>query len=710
MKILHRTFLCLIVILMLLVIQAVKVAAETMDEVPYTSYTYWQGYSSKVAVPTKAVYEPVKVIDGYKLGIGSFTEPQYVFYDGKGTVYIMDSGNGRIILLDSNYNLLKVISELDWKGEKINFKGAKGLYVSPDGTLYIADTNKQRILCCKNYEVFNVLGVPKSNLIPKSFKYAPARIVKDQNNFLYVLSDGSYYGAMVYSPNGEFYGFFGADTVETNAFSAIGSLITSLFETEKKHQGSIQTLPYQFEDLCIDSRGFLYTVNGSALGQIRRFGSNGTNIMVYRNQFSNSSADKFNFADNPNIYWENMSKYTQKVKESFQGITTDKEGYIYTVDSTQGRIFMYDTECNLITIFGGGLGAGAQMGTFVTPTSISAAGQDLLVSDFVNNNVTVFRMTNYGRQVKTANALTLEGKYDEAKSCWNSVLGQDKNCQLAYKGLAKEAILSKDYKTAMNYAKAGLDQVTYAQAFEVVRNTYLKQNFWWIGLLALIAISGIVWVLIITNRREVVLIGNPKLRVSLSVITHPFNSFNSIKYKGMGSLLISTAFLAVFYIVKVTEKLNGGFMYVITNNSSFNAIFILLGTVGVLLLWVLVNWAVCILFEGKGRLKEIYYVSCYCLMPQIIYSILFLILSHLVIPSHSSLFSILSTICNISTAVLILISMTVVHEFDFFKSIGTAVATIIGMGVAAFVIFIVLMLGQDFVGFIIGIFREVLLR
>ena len=151
-------------------------------------------------------------------------------------------------------------------------------------------------------------------------------------------------------------------------------------------------------------------------------------------------------------------------------------------------------------------------------------------------------------------------------------------------------------------------------------------------------------------------------------------------------------------------------MYVITNNSSFNAIFILLGTVGVLLLWVLVNWAVCILFEGKGRLKEIYYVSCYCLMPQIIYSILFLILSHLVIPSHSSLFSILSTICNISTAVLILISMTVVHEFDFFKSIGTAVATIIGMGVAAFVIFIVLMLGQDFVGFIIGIFREVLLR
>ena len=258
-------------------IAVVNVSAEEISNVPYTNYTYWKGYFNKTAVPTKAVYEAVKKLDASNPGVGAFNEVNHLYSDGE-FLYIMDSGNGRILKLDRDYRATEIITSVTYNGENLEFKGAKGLFIK-DGELFLADTENKRVLCVKNGEVFKIIEKPESTAIPADYSFAPTRIIRDDNNYLYVLCDGSYYGAMVFDDKYNFVGFFGANNVKTTVFGAIKNMVTSLFETEEKHNASVQMLPYQIKDMCIDSSGFICAVNGEEAGQIRRLGTDGSNIL-----------------------------------------------------------------------------------------------------------------------------------------------------------------------------------------------------------------------------------------------------------------------------------------------------------------------------------------------------------------------------------------------------------------------------------------------
>ena len=109
-------------------------------------------------------------------------------------------------------------------------------------------------------------------------------------------------------------------------------------------------------------------------------------------------------------------------------------------------------------------------------------------------------------------------------------------------------------------------------------------------------------------------------------------------------------------------------------------------------------------------MKEILIVTCYSLLPQIIYSALFLVLSHILTPDETGFLSVISTICILWTVCLILFGMMTVHDYSFTKSIGTAILTLLGMLVAAFIILMLATLFKDFIDFIRTLFTEVFFR
>ena len=702
------SLLCVMLLPVIVFGSSFTASAESIEDIPYTTYTYWEGYANKTPVKTKATHKTVGVLEGNLLGIGEFSELQHMAsFDG--LLYVLDSGNGRIIVLDENYKVKEQIADISYNGEKINFKGAKGIFVDESG-LYIADTLNKRLLCTKNGEIFKIITKPQDATVPETFDFAPTKLVRDSNGYIYLLCQGSYYGMMVFSDTYEFFGFFGANNVTTSLSNAIKNFITSLFETEQKHNASVRQLPFSLIDICIDSDGFVAGLTGTSSGQIRRFGLSGTNILVKNSDFTSKTSNSFNFADYPVSFTNMLSKYRVPLTSSFCALTADGKGYYYAVDGTHGRIFIYDTACNVISVFGGGKQKGEQEGTFVSPSSVCVFGDDLLIADFSTGKITRFNITEYGKLLMTANSLTVKSKYEDAKPYWEKINAEDKNCQLAYRGLSKAALKEKDYKAAMSYAKTGLDRETYALAFTEVRDKFISDNFWWISILAVALVAIFVLFVVESRKRNLVLIKNEKLRVALRTAIHPFESLQDIKSKNMGSVKIATVFMLLFYVATILTDLVGGFMFKITDLSNFNAILPLIGTVGIVLLWTVANWLVCILFEGKGRIKEIYCATCYSLMPLIIYNFAYIILSNVLIPSANSPFEMFGNICYILTAVLLLLSITIIHDFSFFKAIGTALATVLGMAIVAFVLFSMLTLWQEILGFILSVFNEVTLR
>ena len=696
------------ILIFVMLFSTLSAHAKGSVDVTDNGYTYWEGNSSKFAVKNKSLYEPVFSVSGTDISGREFISLDYVFSYNK-NLYIVDSQDGKIYILDTDYKLVRVIEAFEYKGKKITFKGAKGLYADESG-IYVADTQNQRILCTDGKKVKNIIIRPDSYSVPSTLTFAPTRLVRDKKGYIYTLCEGSYYGLMVFSEKYDFLGFYGANKVKTTFTDALKKAVTSLFETEEKHNASTQTLPFQMVDVCIDNEGFICTVNGSSDGQIRRFGPAGTNILSHTRQFEYESGDSFNFGDEPISYLDSTGKYDKYIVQTFNSLSADTDGFYYATDSAKGRIFVYDVNCQLLGAFGGGVGKGSQLGMFVTPNAVCVFGNDLIVCDYKSKRITVFSLTEYGALLRKACQLSNLSEYKAAKPYWDKILKADKNNQLAYKGLANAALEEENYEKAMDYAKKGLDRVTYSHAFEKQKDIFLSNNFWWMAIVVVILLAGLVWFVIYSKKNQLVIVKNEKLAVSLNVPLHPIESFKQIKYKNKGSVLIACFYLVLFYLTSVTSKLNCGFMYNYVDTDNFNAIFVLLGSVGIALLFVVANWLICVLFEGKGHLKEIFCSTCYCLIPMIVYNVLYFIMSYTVIPSVNNSFAILSIVCKLFMIVLILLSVTVIHDFDFFKSIGTAVFTVVGMCIVGFVIFLMLTLFQDLLGFIVGIINEVTLR
>ena len=243
---------------------AVPALAASSDEIPYNSYTYWEGINEnkRKAVYNRPMYETAGVLTADSLKVSAFTKLNDVCTDENGNAYILDDAS-RITVLDKDYNLIKEIGALNKDGEKYEYAGANSLYVDTDGTIYICDTENARVLHCTADGVLtDILKLPDSPLIPKDYKYRPMHIVADSRNYLYVLSDGSYYGMILYAADRSFLGFYGANEVTNGIMGALKNVWNRLFVSNEKKGNIARTLPYVFVDVARGGDGFIYTATG----------------------------------------------------------------------------------------------------------------------------------------------------------------------------------------------------------------------------------------------------------------------------------------------------------------------------------------------------------------------------------------------------------------------------------------------------------------
>lgn len=677
-------------------------AANTVGEIPFESYTYWTGISEgRKAVYCRPQYEVDQVLDAGEIGVGDFEALNDVCTDKSGAIYLLDSAS-RIIVLDKEYRLIREIGPLLCNdGEELMYEGARGLYVHTDGRIFICDTENQRVLCAEpDGSLQNIYTLPDSSLIPEEFQFQPLRAAMDSYGYLYVLSDGSYYGAMLYDPAGDFVGFYGANQVEASIGSVLKNIWNRIFINNEKKGNSLRALPDCFVDIVVDNKGFVYTATGFTdvtrrTGQIQKFSPGGGGNIL--------NSEEVNFSDDAlNYTYQDGKIFTQDIL----GVAVDDEGFIYCLDSSFGRVFLYDRNCRMLTAFGGGMGSGTQEGTFQMASSIALNDDSVLVGDSRRNTLTIFRPTAYGEKVRGLLELTLDGKYQEAKVGWEEVLKQDKNFQPAYRGVARAYLADGDYRQAMDMARQGYDRETYSLAFELARRDFTGRYFWILFPAALVLIGGITVLLLVTMRRKVVLVKNRKLHLMFATLVHPVNSFDEIKEKRQGSVFLCVGVLGLYYVLSILQVLAGGFIFTIYDPASFNSLWVLARSVGLVLLWVVGNWMVCTLLQGKGRFKEILVVTCYSLIPLILGQMLTLLLTNVLLQSEGDILGIVKAIALLYTLILLTVGMIRIHEYSMRRFLGTTLLVLLGMAAIVFLLIMVGLLLQQLVGFILTVGME----
>lgn len=434
------------------------VPSVSADGLPYDTYNYdyWEN-----VVFTPAAYVPDGSISGVSLNVGAFSNPQDICIAPDGDLYIADTGNNRIVVVDqAKREVKKIITSFQNDGNEDTFNAPNGVCVSENEQLYIADKENQRIVVLElDGTLVKIVSNPQSDVLEDGFVFKPLKITVDYADRIYCIAQNMFQGIMVFESEGNFTGFFGTINVQLSLWEKFWKRIA----TKEERQNQQLYIATEFTGMDVDEHGFVYATNIDETGEqgVRRLNPRGEDV-IKKGENENVGGD---------LWVEGSGAYAGA--SQITDVVYRDDGIYSLLDRKRGRIFTYDHEGNLLYIFGG---LGTQEGTFTTPVAIEQWGDQLLVLDASRAAIYLFAATEYGQLINQAVALRYGGDEALAVPLWERVLELDENNELANTGIGKAYLSAGDNVTAMEYLKKGMNREYYSVAFKRYRNDLLREH------------------------------------------------------------------------------------------------------------------------------------------------------------------------------------------------------------------------------------------
>jgi len=677
----------------------------------YPSYNY-NVYGESVPVPV--VYRVKQVIGNNVIGT-SLKSPSDIFLTDKGELYILDSGNNRIVVTDESYKAEFIIDKiLDENGkpvEGIALNNAKGIFVNTDETIWIALGADEAVIQIDNSgHLLKVLKKPTGNSVPDDMFFKPSKVLVGPDDTIYIVSEGVYQGIITLNPDGKFLGFYGSNKVDVTLSvltSTIWKKFYSLFsDTAVENMENI--VPIEYSSMTIDKKGFIFAVTATSensMYEIKKLDPKGNNIIRVKSASDVSAGVKLNIGNYGDI--EVNYEKGMKVDTKFVDVSVDENGFVNALDQQRGRIFQYDSESNLIGIFGG---YGLTEDTFIRPVAVEAKDDLVFVLDSDSATITVFEPTSFGKTIREATQYFNQGYYEKSEKLWLEVLNKSTNYDLAYSGLAKALYSRHDYKGAMKYARLGYDKKTYDEAFTQMRKDAIRNNMGWICFGIVICVAVLLILKRLKIREKLPAIKNPKYIPVKEFVLHPFQAADDIKVENRGVLWHAVLIVVLLALTRVLSLGVTGFLF---NNTRLELIDVnreLLLVFGLYTIFVISNWSVCTLMDGEGKWREIIMVGGYSLTPMVIANTINIILSNVLTLREGAILSLISAVATYWCVFLLFVSILTIHRYSAGKAIGSIIITVLGMAFIVFLGVLIYSLFSQFLTFISNILTEILFR
>lgn len=443
-----------------LITPAARVLAES------ESYTYTYEFFD-IQLESPDAYTPEALLLGSSLGIGDFSNPKGLFVRDE-HCYIVDTGNNRIVVVDKQFNLIRVIDKVLMDGTESTFLNPSDVFVDKNGDLYICDTDNLRVLHTdQNLNVLKTYTKPEDPTILGETNFIPLKCVVDTAGRLFVLAGNVNQGFMEFDKFGEFSNFTGANPVKATFFEAMAKRLM----TKEQRARMILFVPTEYSNVAIDKDNFLYATTNTfttnelatlaTVNPVRKLNSIGEDILI-RNGYEPPLGD---------LQWGTGGDISGPSR--FEDVTAMDNDTYFCLDRNRGRIFGYDFQGNMLYAFGG---IGNKMGYFLYPVAVDHMGTDLLVLDNRSASVTRFTLTQYGSYINEGLALYKEGRYEESADAWRKALHINGNYDLAYIGIGRALLRQGEYKEAMKYFESKRDYNNYSEAFGEYRKEWVEQN------------------------------------------------------------------------------------------------------------------------------------------------------------------------------------------------------------------------------------------
>ena len=193
-------------------------------------------------------------------------------------------------------------------------------------------------------------------------------------------------------------------------------------------------------------------------------------------------------------------------------------------------------------------------------------------------------------------------------------------------------------------------------------------------------------------------------------MTHPLDGYWDLTHEKRGSMAVANTILILTLVARVTSLQFTSFIFNQVYWPEVN-IFMYLGSILFpLALWVVGNWALTTVFDGKARLPQIYMATCYAMLPYPLFQFPLIIFSNMVTVNEAEFYGVINTVVLVFCAIYIVVAMMQIHEYTMKKTILFTFFSIFAMLVIVFILLLFFSMISQGIAYFVSIVREILFR
>lgn len=660
-----RLWLTLVLAVCMVILTPMTAMAESA-----ATYTYTPSVDG-TWVRTQDAYQVTEVI----LQEITLTQPQDMLVKDN-ILYIADTGSGKVVL----YNL-ENRAVVEW-GKGVLTSPA-GLFLSEDKQLYVADNAAGEVVVFnENGEVTQRYARPTTATFGSDATYRPSKLVVNESGTIYVVSEGSYDGMIQLDEAGEFLGYFGYNNNPLTAWD----YIADYFFTEEMKAQLTNRVPYSFKNVAIDEKGMIYTVTQSAEGNaLKKHDVAGHNLL------DSEMVDEIDFVD----------------------ICIGLGKRIYAVTGT-GLLFEYDANGEMLFTFGGRAISEERNGVFTTVSAITCdeTGR-LYVLDAERGLVHIMKETDYAKNYHDALDLYNLGDYESSAQLWRHIKAVGGTSYYAENYLGQCLFEQGDYKGAATHYKLAGNIEGYSDAYWQIRNDDIAAAFPFI-------MAAIIIYLIVTfvykrfykskEKKQTTNIWKSDFQMLFKILKHPIDTFYEIRRENKGHMITAFALYMIEYFILLGFCLGSGFVLIGNSAQDVSVVFLTCIFWVPVMLFVISNFLVCEVGEGKARFRDVFISTAYVLAPFTIFMPFVILISHLVTGNELSLLQLAMVGLLGWVIVNLLIATKEIHVFEMGEAIVHLLITAFLMAVIVLAVSLIFMLCEEMIEMIISVIKEVYYR
>jgi hypothetical protein len=193
-------------------------------------------------------------------------------------------------------------------------------------------------------------------------------------------------------------------------------------------------------------------------------------------------------------------------------------------------------------------------------------------------------------------------------------------------------------------------------------------------------------------------------------MTHPLDGYWDLTHEKRGTIAAANTIVLLTVLTRISSLQFTSFLFMRVYWEDLNILMYIASILVPLAFWCLGNWGLTSLFDGKGRLMQIYMGTAYAMAPYTLIQIPMMIASNFVTVEEGAFYYVASVISIGWCGILILCSMMQIHEYRLGQMVVISFFSILAMLIIVFILLLFFSMISQGIAYFVSVVREIMFR